>query len=100
MLRQPCIEGFSNLFRLTDPAALDNYIVEFLKLGKADQFFKEISAESTADAAILESDDLFLGLGKAMGLFDERGVDVDTKRVSLLVTSERKKRGKLTLRCH
>ena len=50
-------------------------------MGKADQFFKEIAAEGTADAAILKGDDLFLSLGEAVGLFDERGVDVDAKEL-------------------
>lgn len=48
-----------------------------MKLGEVDELLKEIAAEGTADAAILEGDDLFIRLGESVCLLDEGRIDVD-----------------------
>jgi hypothetical protein len=56
-----------------------------VQLGELDELFKEITAEGAADAAILESDDLFLRLGQAV--VDEGGVNIDTGVLAGLATA-------------
>lgn len=70
LLRKPLVKCLGHLLRLADAAALDDDVVEVLELRKADELLEEVAAEGAADAAVLEGDDLFLGLGEAVGLLD------------------------------
>lgn len=70
LLRKPPVERLGHLLRLADSAALDDDVIEVLELREADELLEEIAAEGAADAAVLQGDDLFLGLGEAVGLLD------------------------------
>ena len=85
LLRKPRVKRLSNLLRLTDTTALDDYVVKLLQLGKTDELLEQVAAEGAADASVLEGDDLFLGLGEVVGLLDEGGIDVDAVDCQLKV---------------
>lgn len=77
MLSKSRVKRLSNLLRFTDTTALDDDVVKLLQLCKTNELLEQVATEGAADASVLESDDLFLGLGEVVGLLDEGGVDVD-----------------------
>jgi hypothetical protein len=80
VLGQFVIERLSDLLRLTNPAALNEHVVELLQLRQRDQLLDQVAAEGAADAAVLQRDDLLLGAFKPVSLLDQGGVDVDAAR--------------------
>lgn len=79
LLGETGVEGLSNLLRFTDTTALDDDVVKLLQLGEADEFLEQVTTEGTANAAVLEGNDLFIGLCEVVGLLDQRSINVDTK---------------------
>ena len=77
VLRQFLVKGLGDLFRLTDATAFDDDIIKFLELSQTHQLFEEISPKCTADATILEGDDLFVCFCETVGLLDEGSINID-----------------------
>lgn len=75
---QTLIKRLGNLLRFADAAALDDDVVKLLQLRKTHEFFEQVASKGTADAAVLESDDLFVCPRQTVRLLDEGGIDVDT----------------------
>lgn len=77
LIRKTRVKRLGNLLRLADAAALYNDVVKLLELGDPHELLEQISSEGAADASILQCNDFLIGLCKLMGLFDERGIDID-----------------------
>nr|POF11480.1 hypothetical protein CFP56_44318 [Quercus suber] len=77
LLREPYVEGLSDLLGLADAAALDDDVVELGQLGEPDELLEQIAAQRAADAPILQRDDLFFGLLERVRVADQGRVDVD-----------------------
>jgi hypothetical protein len=67
------------LHRLADSGAFDDDVFDFLGPGQTGQLRQQIAAQGAADAAILELDEFFLGLGDFV-VGDQGGVDVEAVR--------------------
>lgn len=88
LLRESGVKGFCDLFRLADAAALYHHVVELVELGEVDQLLQKIASECAADAAILQSNDLFFRLCESVALFYQGGVDIDTAEEGELVSNQ------------
>lgn len=64
-------ERLSHLHRLADARALDNHILNLVLAGEPGQLGEEVAAQGTTDAAVLELNEFFFGLGDmVVGLGD------------------------------
>lgn len=70
------------MHRLTDASALDDDILNLVLLGETGQFRKQVPTQSTADTAVLQLDQLLLGLGDAV-VSDEGSIDIEPVKKSV-----------------
>lgn len=68
-------ECLGNLHRLTNPRALDDHILNVVLLGELCKLGQQIPTQCTADASVLQLDELLGGL-RDFVVLDEGGVDV------------------------
>lgn len=68
-------ECLSHLHWLTDPSALDDDVLNLVLLGQLCQLRQQITTQGAADAAILQLDELLMGL-RDFVVLDEGGIDV------------------------
>lgn len=74
-------ESLGDLHRLTDTSTLDDNILDFVLLGQLGQLREKVTTQGTANAAILQLNQLLFFLGDLVVL-DQSRIDVKPELIS------------------